>query len=639
MALTEQGKAGLKKLATYAVIIAIILLVVLNWSTVTSKFSFLTKKVSEVKMLKEADFEKEKNVNVEVRETADYTIPFVTLPTERRIPVPRMVFNHLGIMWNATAAFVAANGGEYTKQGSFFDKLGKEYGSPFLLKTGRQDDYSKQQDELALFAKEYVSSKGKVTDKGAAYVSFMGDNSEIYLQQANKKIDVVLKDFGIRTGEVFAQIFLMSGFSYGEDKAMGLKEWSTDGGDPKLALGQVFACYPQDGDQNLILKWAKDNGLLINPDGETYCYEAVNFQFTDGFMEAATAWGTMTSERVVVKIDPKTLRTVKTGEKHANIILGAGTWTPGDELVFKNAKMQKMDVVSLYSTKDNAHQMPCVFVTINKLINDQPGVIDAIVEGTVRAGDQMKVHDQAFMYGMKCMAETFKAKPASYWAKYFVGVKEKTVNGYDITLGGTRVCNLADNLDAFGIGDKARGTFQSTYELFGGFIHELYPEYMPKRLAYAGAVNLSSLERVAEKMKGTNEITKRAVTKFETGSIKAKVSERSYAIQFEIGKATLTSSGVKAMQSMYNDLNTHDLRITLGGHTDNTGSDDVNIPLSLERAKTVQNWLKQKNPASFPSVRFSDVKGYGSTMPLAGFDPNSSEGRDRNRRVEITVGY
>lgn len=636
MALTEQGKAGLKKLATYAVIIVVIALVAFNWNTVTSKFSFLTKKVSNVKTLGEANFEQEKNVNVDVRETADYTIPFAPLPTDLRMPIPRMVLNHMGIMWNATSAFLEGNGGEYTKKGSFFEKLGKEYGTPFMIKTGRQDDYSIQQDELAVFTKEYIASKGKVTDKGAALVSFMGDNSEIYLQQANKKIDAVTKELGLKPGEVYAQGFLIAGYSYGEDKAMGPQEWKEN---PTLALGEVFACYPQDGDQNLVLKWAKDNGLLINPDGETYCAEAVNFQFTDGFMEAAAAWGTMTAERVVVKIDPKTGRTVKTGEKHSHKILGNGTWTPGDVEVFKKAKMEKVDIVSLYSTKDNAHQMPCLIVTINKFIQDHPEVVDAIVEGTVRAGDQMKVHDQAFMHGMKCMAEVFKAQPTSYWAKYFAGVKEKTVNGYDITLGGTRVCNLADNMDAFGVGDKARGTFQSSYELFGGFIHELYPEYMPNRLAYSKAVNTQPLERVAEKMKGTNELTKRAVTKFETGAIKAKVAERSYAIQFETGSARLTSSGVEAMQSMFNDLNTHDLRITVSGHTDNTGSDEVNIPLSQQRAQTVVNWLKSKNPASFPAARFSDIKGYGSTRPLAGFDPNSTDGRDHNRRVEIVVGY
>ena len=608
MALTEQGKKGLKKIATYGVIGIIAVLIIVNFGSLTSKFSFLTKKVSDVKTLSEADFEKEKNVNVDVRQTADYTIPFVTLPTERRIPIPRMVFNHVGIMWNATAAFLEGNGGEYTKQGSFFDRLGKEYGTPFLIKTGRQDDYSVQQDGLALFAQEYMKSKGKVTDKGNAFVSYMGDNAEIYMQQANTKIDIALKDLGIKPGEVRAEGFLIPGYSYGEDKAMGLQEWKDN---PTLALGEVFACYPQDGDQNLILKWAKDNGLLINPDGETYCADAVNFEFTDGFMEAASAWGTMTSERVVVTIDPKTGRTVKTGEKQSHVIHGAGTWTPGDELVFKNAKIAKVDVVSLYSTKDNAHQMPCFIVTINKLIEDQPNVIDAIVEGTVRAGDQMKVHPEAFMYGMKCMAEVFKAQPTAYWAKYFVGVPEKTVGGYDITLGGTRVCNLADNLDAFGIGDGSRGTFQSSYELFGGFIHELYPDYMPNRLAYNKAVNLSSLERVAEKMKASHEITKKATVKFETGSIKEKVSERSYAIQFEVGKASLTSSGVAAMQSMYNDLNTHDLRITISGHTDNTGTDEVNIPLSLARAKTVANWLKSKNAASFPDARFSDIKGYG----------------------------
>ncbi len=634
--LTEQGKKGLRKAVTYVVLIAIAIVVITNWSNFTSKFSFLTKKVGTVKVLKDADYETEKNVNAEVFETANYKLAMITLPTERRVANFRMELNYEGIMWNATAAFAGANGGEYTKQGSLFEKFGKEYGTPFMLKCKRQDDYIIQQGNLAIFAKEYLASNGKVTDKGSAFASFMGDNSEIYTEQTNKKIFAAVKDLGFKEGEIVLQSFVIPGYSYGEDKAMAPAEWKDN---PKLALGQVVSCVKADGDQNLWFKWGKDNGVLVNPDGSTFCYEALNFSYTDGFMLAAEAWGTETGDRVVVKIDPKTGKTVKTGEVHHQKIMGVATWLPGDELAFNKAKKAGVDLISIYSTKDNAHQMPCVIVSINKFIEDHPEVIDAITEGTVRFGDQMKVHKEVFEFGMWAMFDVFKEHPAEYWSKYYHGVKEKTVNGYDVTLGGTRVCNLSDNLDAFGIGSNSRGTFKSSYELFGGFIHDMFPDDMPNRWPYEKAVNTASLQRVMAKMSKTNEITQKSEVKFASGAIKDKVSERSYSIQFETNSAELTPAGIRSMESVYNDLNTHDMRLTLSGHTDNTGSDDTNIPLSKRRAETVKRWLQAKNSASFPEKRFTEVRGFGSTKPLPGFDVNSKDGRDQNRRVEILVGY
>lgn len=631
--MTKKGKRGILVIAS--VVLAI--LIMIKWNSIAGTFGFLGKHVSDVKELEQSSFESDEMTNAEVRETANYDVPFIELPSDKRIPKPKLMLKHEGIMWNGHAAFVAANGGEYTTRGSLFEKYGKEYGEAFLLKTGRQDDYSIQQQNLAEFARGYLKSEGKDLSKGTAIVSFMGDNAEIYMQQANKLLDVVSKEFGKEPGYLRAEIFLITGYSDGEDKAMGLAEWKDN---PESALGEVFACYPQDGDQNLIIKWASDNGLKINPDGETYCEDAVNFHFVDGFMEAARAWGTNTGDRLVVKIDPETNRTVKTKQRHSHVIHGAGTWTPGDVEAFEAAKRKGLDLVSLYSTHDNRHQMPCVLVSINKVIEDHSGIFEAIVEGTVRFGDQIKVHQESFEYAMEAMSSTFSAQPASYWKKYFGGVAEKTVNGLDIRLGGSRTVNLADNLDAFGIGDDARATFKSSYELFGGYMFQLYPDYMPERLPYYAAVNTKPLERVSAKLAKTNEITtKSQVHMKESGRITDKVAQRSYSVEFQLGSAVLTSSGIAALELMFNDLNTHDLRITVSGHTDNTGTNEVNQPLSQKRAQAVVDWLQSKSSQSFPQKRFAEVKGYGSSQPLTGYDPNSNLGRSKNRRVEITVGY
>ena len=76
------------------------------------------------------------------------------------------------------------------------------------------------------------------------------------------------------------------------------------------------------------------------------------------------------------------------------------------------------------------------------------------------------------------------------------------------------------------------------------------------------------------------------------------------------------------------------LKIEIGGHTDNQGNDEYNMNLSLERAKSVYNYLISKG---ISADRMS-YKGYGETKPIASND--TEEGRQLNRRTEFKViGY
>jgi outer membrane protein OmpA-like peptidoglycan-associated protein len=71
--------------------------------------------------------------------------------------------------------------------------------------------------------------------------------------------------------------------------------------------------------------------------------------------------------------------------------------------------------------------------------------------------------------------------------------------------------------------------------------------------------------------------------------------------------------------------------VTIVGHTDNTGSDAINNPLSLQRAIHTRDYLSARGVS--PS-RFS-VDGKGSHEPLVA--NNSDANRAQNRRVEIFV--
>lgn len=81
-------------------------------------------------------------------------------------------------------------------------------------------------------------------------------------------------------------------------------------------------------------------------------------------------------------------------------------------------------------------------------------------------------------------------------------------------------------------------------------------------------------------------------------------------------------------------LQNQKMRIEIGGHTDNQGNDAYNQKLSLERAKSVYDYLISKG---IKPERMS-YKGYGASQPIA---PNQTEeGRAQNRRTEFKiVGY
>ncbi|HVK94677.1 MAG TPA: OmpA family protein [Noviherbaspirillum sp.] len=72
-------------------------------------------------------------------------------------------------------------------------------------------------------------------------------------------------------------------------------------------------------------------------------------------------------------------------------------------------------------------------------------------------------------------------------------------------------------------------------------------------------------------------------------------------------------------------------RVTIIGHTDSTGSDAINNPLSINRAAQTRDYLTMHGVAS---NRIS-IDGRGSRDPVASND--TAANRARNRRVEIFV--
>jgi outer membrane protein OmpA-like peptidoglycan-associated protein len=71
--------------------------------------------------------------------------------------------------------------------------------------------------------------------------------------------------------------------------------------------------------------------------------------------------------------------------------------------------------------------------------------------------------------------------------------------------------------------------------------------------------------------------------------------------------------------------------IEIIGHTDTTGSDAINLPLSTKRAESTRDYLIGKKVAA---ERFT-TQGWGSDQPIA--NNKTASGRAENRRVEVFI--
>jgi len=103
-------------------------------------------------------------------------------------------------------------------------------------------------------------------------------------------------------------------------------------------------------------------------------------------------------------------------------------------------------------------------------------------------------------------------------------------------------------------------------------------------------------------------------------------------ILFETGKSELNTQSRNALLNFANSLkNTPETDVAVYGHTDNTGSRQLNERLSLERAQAVVKFLTQNG---IPDNRLI-ATGMAFDQPVA--DNSTTEGRSQNRRVEIFI--
>jgi OOP family OmpA-OmpF porin len=105
------------------------------------------------------------------------------------------------------------------------------------------------------------------------------------------------------------------------------------------------------------------------------------------------------------------------------------------------------------------------------------------------------------------------------------------------------------------------------------------------------------------------------------------------AIQFPVGKSVIMPDNYPLISKIQQSIRIFgEPDVTIEGHTDSTGSNEINELLSQQRAESVRQYLLANK--TLRDDRITAV-GYGSSKPLASNE--TKEGRAVNRRIDVII--
>ena len=140
----------------------------------------------------------------------------------------------------------------------------------------------------------------------------------------------------------------------------------------------------------------------------------------------------------------------------------------------------------------------------------------------------------------------------------------------------------------------------------------------------------SNLEKQRRDMQAATQGTGIGVTQTADNQLKLDIPSD---ISVAVGRSDISPAFAPVLDQFAAGLRSNpNAEVRIVGHTDSTGSDAINNPLSVDRAASTRDYLVARgvNPQIFV------IEGHGSTRPIATND--TAEGRAKNRRVEIYVG-
>lgn len=143
--------------------------------------------------------------------------------------------------------------------------------------------------------------------------------------------------------------------------------------------------------------------------------------------------------------------------------------------------------------------------------------------------------------------------------------------------------------------------------------------------AVAGNLWSSRMEEKRAAMERATQGTGIDVARTANNELKVNVPSD---FSFDVGQSAIKPAMRPVLDQFAQGL-APSMQVRIVGHTDSTGSDAINNPLSIDRAQSVRDYLAGRGV----STARVEVQGRGSYEPVA--DNSSDAGRARNRRVEI----
>lgn len=512
------------------------------------------------------------------------------------------------IAWNAQAGLILANGGPLTTPESLVAQNGSK------LKLIKNNDVEQMKKNIVAFATSLADGNAQPS-VGVPCVIVMWDGAPGFVTGVNAALSSLGSEYQLKNIASF-------GFSRGEDKLMGPAEWKDN---PKLMRGKTILGYVGDGDWNIAMTYIFNNGICNNPDVTTYDPNCVNWINTADHIDAVQKYiSGYCEERPVV------------GSLKKQRICGDAvvTWTPGDVMLAK----QKGGLVSLLSTFENYWQMPSAMLVVEKYAEDNRANIEGVIDAAFDAADLIKSSDAKLREAAGLVAQTYNEQNADYWYKYYTIQQEKDKTGLMVSLGGSQVNTLADNLFIMGLAPESENLLVRVYDTFGNLFVSQYPDRLDSFVSGDQVVDTSFVKNVSLQQKNTRkpltEPEKPAIT--QTTRVTKKVADRAYSIEFATGSASFTPSAEKVLNEVLNSLTVSGgLAVQIIGHTDNTGNAKANVTLSEKRAFAVREWLKEHGKG-LPNIENAKALGVGQTEPLVPND--SAENMAKNRRVQVVLG-
>jgi outer membrane protein OmpA-like peptidoglycan-associated protein len=161
---------------------------------------------------------------------------------------------------------------------------------------------------------------------------------------------------------------------------------------------------------------------------------------------------------------------------------------------------------------------------------------------------------------------------------------------------------------------KATGGSAATGAVVGGAIG-----------AVAGNLWSKRMEEKRTEMQRATQGTGIDVVKTQDNQLKVNVPSD---FSFDVGSAQIKPQMRPVLDQFAQGLDPK-MRVTVVGHTDDTGGPEINNRLSLDRAASVRDYLRNRGLDTSRMI----INGRGENEPMASND--SQAGRAQNRRVEI----